>query len=241
MFSKLILTAAFGLLFISDSHAQKKSGENFQEIFSEDYIRAICFLKTEKWIADSIRSHYLNPKEVLAIAFPELIRYNSFRDKIETYALETLYVQYGKAYANFSIGEFQIKPSFAEKIEIDFIKIFGADLLLQEFQIQPTDSIQNEANRLKRVKRLKNKAMMVNYLCLYFKVMKKLYPDWKNEEEKIKFLSSAYNCGYHKSRKEIQSFSSKKFFHTGFAMTSTKYCYAAVALYFFQQPELFWE
>lgn len=183
-----------------------------------------------------IQSHGLPPKAVMAIAFPELIRYSSMQDKIETFALETLYVQYGKKYANFSVGEFQIKPSFAERIEIDFIEKFGAKESATNFQINHTDTIQNQDNRMKRVKRIKSKIGMVNYLCLFWKMMNANYSTWKNEEEKIKFFAAAYNSSYWKSKHEIEYFQSKKFFHTGLSITSTKYSYADIAWYYFRQP-----
>jgi len=232
---KTILTAALGLFFVSINFAQKQK-ENYSEIFSGDYQRAIKFLQAEKRIDSIIRSHGLNPKNVTAIVFPELIRYNSIQDKIETFALETLYVQYGKEYANFSVGEFQIKPSFVERIEIDFLKKFGVKELLTHLQINASDTIQNQENRSKRLKRIKNKKGMINYLCLFWKIMNSKYPSWKSEEEKIKFFATAYNCGYWKSKQEIDSFQSKKFFHAGLSITSTKYNYADIAWYYYRQP-----
>lgn len=235
MTQKAIITAAFGLLFVSVGFSQVKTPENYSEIFSKDYQRAIQFLKSEKGIDSIVRSHGLNPKEVIAIGFPELIRFNSIQDKIETFALETLYVQYGKSYANFSVGEFQIKPSFAEAIEVDFIKEFGVKESKLNYHIDPTDTFQDQENRAKRLKRIKSRTGMINYLCLFWKVMEAKYPDWKSEEAKIKFLATSYNCGYWKLPKEIESFQSKKFFHTGFNINPTKYNYAAIAWYYFQQ------
>ena len=52
-----------------------------------------------------------------AIVFPELMLYNSVKDDIESESLRVLYVQFGKAYADFSVGPFQMKPSFAEEVE----------------------------------------------------------------------------------------------------------------------------
>jgi len=145
-------------------------------------------------------------------------------------------VQYGQEYANFSVSEFQIKPSFAEMIEIDFIKKLGVKESIVNFQINATDTVRNQENRSKRLKRIKSKTGMINYLCLFWKVMNSKYPFWKNEEEKIKFFATAYNCGYWKSHEEIKSFQSKKFFHIGLLITSTKYNYPAIAWYYFQQP-----
>ncbi len=226
-FSRLAVLFFFAFTSLS---AQEKIVD-YRKIFGRDYERAVFYLQTEKWIDSLILKNGLQPIEVRAIVFPELIRYNSIQDKIETFALETLYVQYGKAYANFSIGPFQIKPSFAEQIELDFLNKIGNSL--SGFSIVASDTVQSELSRANRVKRLKSKTWMMNYINVFFKLMSAKYPTWKSEEEKIKFFSSAYNCGYRKSKEEIMSFSKKKFFQTGFG-TRTKYNYSEIALFYFQ-------
>lgn len=235
MFPKTILTAAFGLLFVCLGCCQQKE-ENYAQVFSQDYLRAMQFLRSGKRIDSVIRSHGLNVKEVIAVAFPELIRYNSLQDKIETFALETLYVQYGTTYANFSVGEFQIKPSFAEKIEVDCMKALGELELRAQYQLSATDTVQNPENRLRRLKKIRSETGMANYLCLFWKIMTSKYPAWKSEEAKIRFFATAYNSSYRAPGQVIESFLTKKFFHTGLSITSTKYNYADVAWYYFQQP-----
>jgi len=227
---KYFVTAAFGLLFVFTVSAQKRE-EDYRAIFSNDYDQAILFLQKEKWMTESIQKHGLNSKEVFAIVFPELIRYNSIQDKVETFALETLYVQFGKDYANFSIGQFQIKPSFAENVEKDFINLFG----LKESHLLSSDTLQTEDKRSRRVQRLKDKSWALDYLCMYFKVVTTRYPELKNEAERIKFFACAYNCGFQKSKKEIETYLPKRFFHKGITAT-VKYCYADIAWYYFQQP-----
>ena len=233
MFSKLIFQAAFGLLFVFTGFSQTKPGENYSEIFSTDYQRALQFVKREP--DSAIRLQGLNPKEVIAIVFPEIIRYRSIQDKIETFALESLYVQYGKEYANFSIGEFQIKPAFAERIEIDFLKLFGEKELFSQLRITSSDTIQNPPSRSKRLRRMRDKIGMTNYLCLFFKIMETRYPTWVSTEEKIKFFACAYNCGYEKSKEEIEKYLTKKFFYVGLSLASARYCYADVSAYYFNQ------
>ncbi|GHN00144.1 hypothetical protein WSM22_16330 [Cytophagales bacterium WSM2-2] len=227
---KIILTAAFGLLFVF-SNAQQK--EDFSKIFSKDYEKAARFLEGQKWMDELILSYGLKPKEVKAIIFPELIRYNAIQDKIETFALESLYIQYGKSYADFSVSEFQIKPSFAERVEIDFIKLFP-DSKIVGWHSSSNDTIQTQASRSNRLTRIKDPKMMTRYICLFLKVITAKYP-LEQDEERIKLYSSAYNCGYWKSREEIRAFQSKKFFHTGLSIASKKYCYAEVAWYFFNR------
>jgi hypothetical protein len=52
----------------------------------------------------------------VAVIFPELVRYSALRDMIEISLLKTLYVNLGEEYADFSVGPFQMKPSFAEEV-----------------------------------------------------------------------------------------------------------------------------
>lgn len=221
---KILFTAAFGLLFVC-GFAQ----EDYTRIFGRDYQKALAFFDSEKWIDEIILSHSLNPREVKAIVFPELIRYSALQDKFETFALESLYAQYGKTYANFSIGEFQIKPSFAENIEKDFFNLIHEN----SFGVHPQDTIQNAANRAARVARLKNKKTMLNYVLMFYKIMEKKYPVWKNIDDKIKFFACAYNSDYQKSEKEILSSMPKRFF-TASLVSSTKYCYANISLYYYR-------
>ena len=71
---------------------------------------------------DTFVKYQLNPYFVLAIVFPELIRYSKLQDVIESNDLKVLYVQFGDTYSNFSIGRFQMKPSFCEQLEKDYNK-----------------------------------------------------------------------------------------------------------------------
>lgn len=229
MVTKIIFVAAFELPFLF-----VQAQEDYSKIFSRDYSKAIQFLvDEEKSMNQVISSYRLKPKEVKAIVFPELIRYNSLRDRLETFTLESLYIKQGKTYANFSIGRFQIKPSFAENIEIDFLQTFGESELKNFLKMRTGDTIQNINSRDARLKRIKDNRIQLIYVCLFFKLMEQKYPAWRTDEEKIKFFASAYNSDYRKSTAEIKSFISKKYFHTGF-VASTKYSYADVAWYYFQ-------
>jgi len=229
MIKNIFLMAALELPFV---FAQAQ--EDYRKIFSGDYDKATQFLIDEgKWVNVIIQSHGLKLKEVKAIVFPELIRYNSIQDKMETFALESLYIQHGSTYANFSIGRFQIKPSFAENIEIDFIKTFGEAELKEIFKMAASDTVQSVAARDARLKRIKDKETQLVYVCLFFRIMERLYRSWKTEEDKVKFFASAFNSDYRKPASQIQGFISKRFFHTGFIATK-KYSYADVAWYYFR-------
>ena len=73
-------------------------------------------LAQQKMAQKAIKFHHENDF-VTAIVYPELLRYNYIQDFIETSGLELIYMRYGAKTADFSIGHFQMKPSFAEHIE----------------------------------------------------------------------------------------------------------------------------
>ncbi len=58
-----------------------------------------------------------------------------------------------------------------------------------------------------------------------------------DEESRIKFLATAYNTGFWKSREEIMKMEEKKFFNTKLFKTEN-YSYADVALFWYDQNKL---
>ena len=58
----------------------------------------------------------------VAVVFPELVRYSALMDFMETTAVKALYQQKGVKGADFSIGRFQMKPSFVEDLERQWMR-----------------------------------------------------------------------------------------------------------------------
>lgn len=89
------------------------------QVFERDIRLALEFLLQNEEIIDDVLSD-LNESEkaeVLSIVFPEIIRWNEFQDVIEISADRTLYVNGGSKLGDFSLGSFQMKPSFIESLE----------------------------------------------------------------------------------------------------------------------------
>ena len=110
----LVLILLIGLL---------KSGAgqslNYAEIFGSNWQKALTFIEENNlWIKSALRKYDISYSEAVAVVFPELVRYSALRDKMETAMLKTLYKNLGDDYADFSIGVFQVKPSFAEKMRL---------------------------------------------------------------------------------------------------------------------------
>jgi len=210
------------LFFVIQVYSQQL---NYKEVFGNHYQLAEDFITSNTWIADTLKSNGIDPCTGLAIIFPELIRYSSIRDKIETAALKSLYIQYGKDYANFSIGQFQMKPSFAEEIEKEYIKWKG-------WPIEGTDTTSCVASRKERVKRLNTTEGQVGYLCMFIKLMKRNLQQLSllGRSEEVKLMAAAYNYGFKTDVKTLKEISQKRFFYTGIFATETKYNYSDIAV-----------
>jgi hypothetical protein len=181
---------------------------------------------------DSIARRHSDAAFVLAIVFPELIRYSALREQIEVMALSTLYVQYGPAYSDFSVGNFQMKPSFVEQVESDMVhdRIPG-------WQKYDPDADNDSETRLRRIKGLKSLPVQLNYLLDFCKLLDHRYKNvhWKSDEEKLRFFATAYNLGYNSGEEKIIRNLSMKYFHTEVFSGVEKYCYADIAIFFYRQ------
>lgn len=187
-------------LFIS---APQGTGK-YYDVFREDYKTAVEFnVAHSKEIIDTCRKHKTNYNYVKAIIFPELIRYSSFRDFLETEALEWLYEEGGSKSADFSIGHFQMKPSFVERLE-EYVS--SEESLSKEYGfITKYDG--GSSVRKQRINRMKDLGWQLSYLSCFTDVMQHRFGKLKSpsEEMTLKFISSAYNTGFHKSPELILS------------------------------------
>ena len=104
-------------------HPDNSEMERFEKDYKFDIENAVDYYSEIKNRLKSSSSKYKTNDTILScIVFPEMVRYSKYRDFLETKFLEILYIQYGKQYADFSIGKFQMKPSFIEEMET-YIKI----------------------------------------------------------------------------------------------------------------------
>jgi hypothetical protein len=226
-----VVCIAILLLFSSYSEHKEniayKSNDNLKEIKGRKYYEALEYLVSNPWISDTLRAHKLDPSFALAVVFPELIRYSNIQNKIETSALFSLYVHYGADYSDFSVGRFQMKPSFVMHLE--------RDALLNKV-VMPFigEDIGNDAtlqSRLKRIRRLDSPLGQVRYLILFIKTLDLKFKSvhWSGTEDKLKFYASAYNCGYWFSEKYIRQKVDQKFFYPSL-LPLHRYCYSEISL-----------
>ena len=211
---------------------------DFATIFGEDYQKAMTFCTTHKAEIEKKANQYGLPADQLtAIVFPELIRYSTFQNFFETKALEYVYVQQGSAVADFSIGYFQMKPSFAESLEEALIekealkKQFKSLLILKSYPLSKQREI--------RIERLKKLSWQLDYLCCFYLLTKQKFKvelSSLNSQKQLKFLATAYNTGFHKSLVAIEKAMHRASYPYGSKYPEAQqYSYAAVALNYYQQ------
>lgn len=206
---------------------------DYPTIFGEDYTYATRFLGEHKarFVATCPTGR---AREGMAVVFPELIRYNLLRDLLETQALELFYVDEGSAAVDFSIGHFQMKPSFVEQLEA-YVRQHPDLSSSQDIAAYPAES-SPQAQRRIRLSRLQEMAWQVRYLAAFQEVCAHRFPflNSLSAERRIHFLAAAYNCGFTHTADYIRQSANKKLFPYGINYRGEQYSYAAIAVYFFQ-------
>jgi hypothetical protein len=175
------------------------------------------------------------PLFMQSIVFPEVMRYNSLKDDIETESLRTLYVQFGEEYANFSIGIFQMKPTFAAQVETK-VKQLLPDSIFKELQLvyKNTDE---ENIRSERVERLQDDNWQMIYLTAFILICNEQfkYKIFVSEVEKLQYYATLYNAGLEKTEEYIFKKIKEANFYVEYGMPDKKFKYAALATYFFMK------
>lgn len=168
-----------------------------------------------------------------AIVFPELMRYVPFRNQVEKAALLALYVQNGKEKANFSVGMFQMKPSFAEEVEHAWMH----SGLRHEYQLY-FDLRSTKEVRRQRIARLDNDLWQCVYLALFVRLMIEREPSLAEMEdtERLKLLATAYNHSFSAPLETLKQRETMKSFHLDLVATksTTFYSYADLAAYYYK-------
>lgn len=229
MASRFFLFAALLLVFANASRAQQGYTEN-------DLREALEFLQPQRPSLDPLcREFGLDPDAVLAVVAPELIRYSLLKDFFETTALELAYVRYGPGKADFSIGRFQMKPSFAEQLERQLDSLPGiAPQLRQRLAYEEPEG---PSRRRARVERLQHSEWQLRYALAYFCVAELRFTELSCEpiEKKLQFFSSAYNYGFTRSVKEINNWAAVEAFPYGRKYQGPQTAYADLALLFYRR------
>jgi len=228
---RISITILFLSLFLNSAVAQSI---DYQQLFGDDWKKAEVFERENRsWMDSVLTINHLSYPVAIAVIFPELVRYSALRDKMETTLLKALYVNLGDEYANFSIGQFQMKPSFAEIIREKGGSVFGR----RSGIVLKSSSDYNDIKQFRKsiVADLEDTRSEFNYLVVFLKICEKTYKvNRKDEYSKLKFLATAYNYGIDKSEEQIDSMINRRFFNTKLFKTEN-YSYADVSLYWYKR------
>lgn len=223
--SLLIAFFCFGSISFSQQTDYKK-------IFGSDWVKAEAFVsENETWMKQLSGKYGIEYSVAVAVVFPELVRYSALRDKMEITLLKALYINLGEDYANFSIGKFQMKPSFAESLHKKAPLIKGR---LRNRMLEKTAKKDLREYRSAIVRDLEDPESQYLYLTAFLKICEAVY-DIKgmDESRKIKFLATAYNYSFLKSFDEVEKMSDKCYFNTKL-IKSESYSYADISAYWFR-------
>jgi hypothetical protein len=147
--------------------------------------------------------------------------------------LKTLYVNLGEDYADFSIGQFQMKPSFAEMIRENAPVVKGGNSEITFKYISDFDDIKDFRKSI--ISDLEDPKSQINYLIIFVKICENKFQISRRDDlSEVKFLATAYNCGFDKNEEVIESMIDKKFFNTKLFKTEN-YCYADISLFWYKQ------
>ena len=187
---------------------------NYQDIFGDDWKKAINFEKKNRsWMEPILAKNNISYPLAISIIFPELVRYSALQDKIEITLLKALYINLGNDYADFSIGQFQMKPSFAELIREKVSAVPGQKSEISFKKISDYDNIKDFRKSI--VSDLEDPKSQIRYLIAFIKICERNFNTGRKDEmSAIEFLATAYNFGIDKDEKEIEHIIGKKFFNT---------------------------
>jgi hypothetical protein len=208
------------------------SGQSYSEQYRQECAFATSFYETHKTDFEQAAECTGLPAPFLfALVAPELTQYGYLKDKVETYSLKVFYVQSGKAYADFSIGVFQMKPSFIERLEDSLQTRKHLHAKYQNCLMPEPDSRKARATRVQRLGQLE---WQLEYLALFCELVRERFPlkSERHDDEMLAFYSAAYNTGFHKPEDLIDRMAQRSLFPH---FSSVKYRYSDIALWFYRQ------
>ena len=222
----------FLLLFAGQITSCLPQTINYRELFGDAWLKAETFEKDNRvWMQPLLSANHISYPMAIAVVFPEFVRYSALRDKMEITLLKALYINLGDVYANFSIGQFQMKPSFAEIIREQESSVMSRKSGINFQNSSGYSDIKDFRKSI--VTDLENPRTEINYLIVFLKICEKKYKtNRKGDISRLKFLATAYNYGIDKTEDQIENMTDKKFFNTKLFKTEN-YSYSDVALFWY--------
>ncbi len=172
----------------------------------------------------------------LSIAAPEYIRYRELSNLMEVQALRLMYAELGSEQVDFSVGYFQMKPSFIEDLEM---RIQNDEALRIEFSDLIGYYASNASEiRQARIDRILDIEFCIRYLEAFEQVIRlDCAADLKGltKEEALHFMATAYNLGLGQSGETIKNYQSKQNFPHGSQYQGAQYAFGDLSIRIYSQ------
>ncbi|MBX2965139.1 MAG: hypothetical protein KF845_03270 [Cyclobacteriaceae bacterium] len=216
-----VLTATY----IMSCSNENKNSSLINGLLSPDIKESIAFLTQYQECIDSMKEFKAKKYEILSVVFPEIIRWNAFQDIIETEMNGLLSTN-----ADFSIGIFQMKPSFVKNME-DYVLKYD----MKEFDFILIQNLGDLDARAERISRMSQPHWQFKYAFAYWHVAEHRFKEinFTCIEDRIQFFAAAYNYGFLSTIDEIREWQNKKVFPYGSKYPSPQDSYSNIALIFY--------
>jgi hypothetical protein len=227
---KTTLYYSFVLISLSLFGCESK---DYKSCFQEEWNDAEQYVQMNRDEWSSIFSRFAVPDDIaIAVIFPELIRYSSLQDYMETAAVKGLYVKGGSRMADFSIGRFQMKPSFAQEVEKWWMKSGLASDYGLYFDVKD-----NIDSRRERVLRLDDMQWQCVYLSVFLKLIYMKFENLSSEniENQVKICATAYNYSFSEDYDALCRRADLESFHIDYLPSADTeyYSYSDISFYFY--------
>ena len=229
--SSFIQTILFFLLFVTIPNLTFGQSTDYSKIFNR-WDEAVEWINENKsWMKELCDEYDVDYEMATTIVFPELLRYSRYRNVLETLANKALYIQFGSEYSNFSVGVFQIKPSFVEDLlfsnELSKGKLY--DILNIKEDYDDDTELREEI-----VYALQSEKSAFRFVIAFMKICEKRYKiEDFDEYEKVVFMSTVYNAGLKTKQEDVSDIASEKHFNDRL-ITDQYYSYSDVALWYYK-------
>lgn len=198
-------------------------------MFPRETKEAVSFIENHRQEFNSQLSSFDDETRDIAIAIvaPELSQFSNVLNFMELRTLFITYRNFGKG--DFSVGYFQMKPSFIEALEKE-VKSSG-QLKSKYASYIPTGS--DKEKRETRLNRLSELEWQLKYLALFIDVVKIKTQGikFKTPEEKLRYWATLYNSGFNLKPERVKYYQGRKYFPHG----TQKYNYSDVAAEFYNE------
>jgi hypothetical protein len=225
----IIITAFFFFSFSPST--------NYRVHYGDDYENALKFIQeNKKEFTKASKLFGIEEKSLIAVVFPELMRYNLLQNLLETEALELMYVESGVKEVDFSIGNFQMKPSFVELLEEIVAQNEPA---LENFQsLCSYGNLTDERQiRKKRLERMTSLEWQIKYLSAFYKIADAKIRKDLPKIERLKKIAAYYNCGLKKTEAELEKLMKRPSYPYGYSVKAKmQHLYSDISAYYYLQP-----